>query len=44
MFTLPDGLNSVVYQNPRIVYDLLFKAAAETLFELATDPKSAKDG
>lgn len=39
VFTLPDGLNSVAYQNPRIVYDLLFKAAAETLFELAADPK-----
>lgn len=39
VFTLPDGLNPVAYQNPRIVYDLLFKAAAETLSELAADPK-----
>lgn len=39
VFTLPDGLNAIAYQNPRIVYDLLFKAAAETLAELAADPK-----
>jgi hypothetical protein len=30
VFTLPDLLNPVAYQNQRIVYDLLFKAAAET--------------
>ncbi len=39
VFTLPDLLNPVAYQNPRVVYGLLFKAAAETLSELAGDPK-----
>jgi predicted Zn-ribbon and HTH transcriptional regulator len=33
VFTLPDLLNSVAYQNPKTVYGLLFKAAAETLSE-----------
>jgi hypothetical protein len=39
VFTLPDLLNPVAYQNQRIVYDLLFKAAAETLSELSADEK-----
>lgn len=39
VFTLPEQLNPVAYQNQRVVYDLLFKAAAETLSELAADPK-----
>lgn len=39
VFTLPDLLNPVAYQNPKVVYSILFKAAAETLSELAGDPK-----
>ena len=39
VFTIPDLINSVAYQNQRTVYDLLFKAAAETLSELAADAK-----
>lgn len=39
VFTIPDLLNPVAYQNPRIVYDILFKAAAETLSELSADKK-----
>lgn len=39
VFTLPNLLNPVAYQNPRVVYGILFKAAAETLSELAVDPK-----
>lgn len=39
VFTLPEGLNPIVYHNPHILYDLLFKAAAETLTELAADKK-----
>ncbi|QSO45449.1 IS91 family transposase [Alicyclobacillus mengziensis] len=39
VFTLPDLLNPVAYQNPKVVYSILFKAAAETLSELASDPK-----
>lgn len=37
VFTLPDSLNAVALQNPRVVYDVLFRAAAETLTELAAD-------
>jgi hypothetical protein len=39
VFTIPDLINSVAYQNQRIVYDILFKSAAETLSELAADKK-----
>ena len=38
VFTLPAALNAVALQNPRIVYGLLFQAAAETVAELAADP------
>lgn len=37
VFTLPDLLNPIAFHNPHIIYDLLFKAAAETLTELAAD-------
>ncbi len=37
VFTLPEELNSIAYQNPKVVYKLLFKAASETLTELAAD-------
>lgn len=37
VFTIPDLLNPVAYQNQRVVYDLLFRAAAETLSELSAD-------
>jgi hypothetical protein len=39
VFTLPSELNSIVYQNQRIIYGLLFKAASETLLELCADKK-----
>ncbi len=39
VFTIPDDLNSVAYQNQDVVYKILFKAAAETLSELASDKK-----
>ncbi|THF72154.1 IS91 family transposase, partial [Cohnella fermenti] len=39
VFTLPDLLNPIACHNPQILYDLLFKAAAETLTELAADKK-----
>ena len=37
MFTLPEELNPVAYQNPGVVYNLLFKATSETLMQLAAD-------
>ena len=39
VFTLPSGLGPIALQNPRLVYGTLFRAAAETLLQLAADPK-----
>lgn len=39
VFTIPDILNLMVYQNQRQLYTLLFKAVAETLSELSSDRK-----
>jgi len=39
VFTIPDSLNSMTYQNQKAIYTLLFKTVAETLTELASDKK-----
>lgn len=39
VFTLPAPIAAVAFQNKAVVYDLLFKAAAETLTTIAVDPK-----
>jgi Putative transposase. len=39
VFTVPDDLNSVFYQNQRQLYGLFFKAVSETLMELCADKK-----
>lgn len=39
VFSIPDTLNPIVFQNQRILYQLLFKAVSETLTELASDKK-----
>ena len=39
VFTLPTALGPLALGNPRIVYGLLMQAAAETLLEVAADPK-----
>jgi Transposase zinc-binding domain len=39
VFTLPDQLSSLALQNKRVIYGLLFKAASETLLEIAADPR-----
>ena len=39
VFTLPHQLSSLALANKRILYDLLFRASAETLLETAADPK-----
>ncbi len=39
VFTIPEQLNSVVFQNKALVYDILFKTAAETVLTIAADPK-----
>jgi hypothetical protein len=39
VFTLPAAIGDLAWHNKAVVYDLLFKAAAETLLTLAADPK-----
>jgi hypothetical protein len=39
VFTLPSALGDIAYQNKRVIYDLLFKASAETMLTIAADPK-----
>jgi hypothetical protein len=39
VYTLPSKLRDIAYQNKRVVYDLLMKAAAETTLAIAADPK-----
>jgi predicted Zn-ribbon and HTH transcriptional regulator len=39
VFTIPDTINLIVYQNQKELYTILFKAVAETLTELASDKK-----
>jgi hypothetical protein len=39
VFTLPAAIGAITFQNKAIVYDLLFRTAAETLTTIAADPK-----
>jgi Putative transposase/Transposase zinc-binding domain len=39
VYTLPAELRDVAFQNKRVVYDILIKAAAETTLQIAADPK-----
>ena len=39
VFTVPHELNVLALDNQRLFYDLLFKASAKTLLEVAADPK-----
>jgi hypothetical protein len=39
VFTLPQPIAAVAYQNKTVVYGILFEAAAETLKTIAGDPK-----
>jgi hypothetical protein len=38
VFTLPDALDSIALGNPRVVYDLLLRCAAEAVLEVAANP------
>ena len=38
VFTLPDEVATIAFQNKAVVYDILFRAAAETLGTIAADP------
>jgi hypothetical protein len=39
VFTLPAEIAPIAYQNKAVVYDLLFRAASETLLTIAADPR-----
>jgi Putative transposase/Transposase zinc-binding domain len=39
VFTLPHQLSQLLLQNKRVLYDLLFRAASETLLQVAANPK-----
>src|SRR5215469_3664083 len=39
VFTVPEEIAAIAYQNKEVVYDILFRAASETLRTIAADPK-----
>jgi hypothetical protein len=39
VFTLPPQVAEIAFQNKRVVYAILFRAAAEALRDIATDPR-----
>jgi hypothetical protein len=39
VFTLPHALNALAQGNPRVIYTLLFRAAADTLLAFGRDPQ-----
>ena len=39
VFTLPAAIADIAWQNEAVVYDLLFRAASETLLTIAADPR-----
>jgi hypothetical protein len=41
VFTLPAAIADIAYQNKAVIYDLLFKASAETLTTIAADPSTS---
>src|ERR1700758_1791127 len=39
VFPLPSPIGDIAYQNKAVIYDLLFRASAETMLTIAADPK-----
>jgi len=39
VFTLPEEIAAIAFQNKEVVYDILFRATSETLHVIAADPK-----
>lgn len=39
VFTVPQEISAIAFQNKRTVYDILFQATAETLQTIAADPR-----
>jgi len=44
VFTLPHELNPIALCNKKVVFDILFKSASETLLEFGTNPKNGLGG
>jgi hypothetical protein len=38
VFTVPEPIAAIAFQNQTVVYDILFRAASETLRRIADDP------
>src|SRR6202795_3431350 len=38
VFTLPEAIGDIAYQNKAVIYDLMFKASAETMITMPPDP------
>jgi hypothetical protein len=39
VFTVPEEIAAITYQNKKVIYDILFRTTAETLKLIAADPK-----
>jgi hypothetical protein len=39
VFTVPEEIAAIAYQNKEVIYEILFRATAETLKKIAADPK-----
>src|SRR6266403_426760 len=39
VFSLPAQIADIAYHNKAVIYDILFKASAETMITIAADPK-----
>jgi hypothetical protein len=39
VFTVPDQIAAIAFQNQVAVYDILFRAVSQTLRTIATDPE-----
>jgi hypothetical protein len=39
VFTLPEAIAAIAFYNKKVVYDILFRATAQTLLTIARDPK-----
>jgi hypothetical protein len=39
VFTVPTEIEVIAFQNQTVVYDILFRAASETLCTIAADPE-----
>ena len=39
VFTIPEQISDIAYQNKAVIYNILFKAASQTLLTIGKDPK-----